>query len=373
MYNLNIAENIVKLRHDKKITQEQLAEFIGVTKASVSKWENGQSTPDIVILPQLATFFDVTVDQLIGYTPLLSKEQIQKLYQRFAKDFAERPFEEVMAETQDYVKRYYSCYGFLLQICTLWLNHGRLADSKERQQEIYQQILKLCVRIKENCKDIKIYGKAVVIQATACFQTGNFKDIMDELEEFSDSSNYRIQSSVLLIQAFAMQGDIEKAVSYSQINMYGNIMWLLTNATYYLMVNAENLVVCEETIQRIEKVADIYKIKELNPNILLSFEFQSALYYIRHNDTTKAMEHINQYVACLKQLFSTEEICLHGDSYFNKVEKWFDDEFDNGTNAPRDRKVILEDARNTLDSPLFDALNGFPEFENARKKVKELK
>ena len=43
MQSLRIGENIVRLRHEKKITQEQLAAFIGVTKASVSKWENGVS------------------------------------------------------------------------------------------------------------------------------------------------------------------------------------------------------------------------------------------------------------------------------------------------------------------------------------------
>lgn len=57
MKTLNISENIIRLRHERKLTQEQLADFIGVTKASVSKWETGQSTPDITILPQLAAFF----------------------------------------------------------------------------------------------------------------------------------------------------------------------------------------------------------------------------------------------------------------------------------------------------------------------------
>lgn len=74
MYQLKIAENIVRLRHEKKITQERLAEFLGVTKASVSKWETGQSMPDILMLPQLATYFDVKVDELMGYVPQLSKE-----------------------------------------------------------------------------------------------------------------------------------------------------------------------------------------------------------------------------------------------------------------------------------------------------------
>ena len=54
--------------------QDELATFLGVTKASVSKCENGQSMPDILLLPELATYFDVSVDELLGYEPQLSKE-----------------------------------------------------------------------------------------------------------------------------------------------------------------------------------------------------------------------------------------------------------------------------------------------------------
>ena len=76
--SLKIAENIAHLRKKRGITQDELASFLGVTKASVSKWENGQSMPDIILLPEIATYFDVSVDTLIGYEPQLSKEQIQK-------------------------------------------------------------------------------------------------------------------------------------------------------------------------------------------------------------------------------------------------------------------------------------------------------
>ena len=79
MESLNFSDNLVKLRHSKKITQEELAEFIGVTKASVSKWETRQSLPDILLLPKLASFFGVSVDELLGYEPQLGKEQIQKI------------------------------------------------------------------------------------------------------------------------------------------------------------------------------------------------------------------------------------------------------------------------------------------------------
>ena len=373
MNRLNIADNIVRLRHKKKITQEQLAEFIGVTKASVSKWENSQSMPDITILPQLAAFFDVTVDELIGYMPQLSKEQIQNLYQKFGKEFAELPFEEVIKETETYVKRYFSCYPFLLQICILWLNYCNMAENEERQKEIWFNIEMLCKRIKSNCKDMKIYGNATILQAFIYFQTGRIKEVIDELEEFSISNRFNSQSSDLLIKAYAMLDNIEKADRYAQISMYENVMNLLANAASYIFIQKEHLSICEETIYRIERIAEIYKIAELNPNNLAIFEYQAAICYLTHGEKQKAMKHIEKYVSLLFQLFSSKELYLHGDSYFNKIEEWFEDEFDNGTNAPRNRKVVLEDAKKTLDAPIFSILNGDPKFEKIKNKIKELK
>ncbi len=67
MNGMNLSENIIRLRRKRKLTQEQLADFVGVTKAAVSKWETAQSIPDILLLPRLASLFDVTVDELIGY------------------------------------------------------------------------------------------------------------------------------------------------------------------------------------------------------------------------------------------------------------------------------------------------------------------
>ena len=49
MKEINIAQTIIDKRKEKGITQEDLAEYIGVSKASVSKWETGQSYPDITL------------------------------------------------------------------------------------------------------------------------------------------------------------------------------------------------------------------------------------------------------------------------------------------------------------------------------------
>ena len=66
MNTIKIQEQIVFLRKQKGLTQEELAKALGVTNQAVSKWESGQCCPDIQLLPELAKLFEVTVDELLG-------------------------------------------------------------------------------------------------------------------------------------------------------------------------------------------------------------------------------------------------------------------------------------------------------------------
>lgn len=74
--NFNLADNLQLLRKQKGITQEELAEEFGVTSQSISKWELGINCPDITMLPKLADYYRVSIDELIGYKPLSSINSI---------------------------------------------------------------------------------------------------------------------------------------------------------------------------------------------------------------------------------------------------------------------------------------------------------
>ena len=62
---MNVADRIQNLRKIKGISQEQLAEAIGVSRQAVSKWESEQSTPDLEKIVLMSDFFDVTTDYLL--------------------------------------------------------------------------------------------------------------------------------------------------------------------------------------------------------------------------------------------------------------------------------------------------------------------
>lgn len=75
---INIKDTLRMLRRNKNITQEALAEHLGITPQSVGKWERGEGFPDITMLPRLAFYFDVTVDELLDVGQVRIDQRIQE-------------------------------------------------------------------------------------------------------------------------------------------------------------------------------------------------------------------------------------------------------------------------------------------------------
>ena len=69
MNEMTLGQRIAALRRQKELTQEAVAEALGVSAQAVSKWENDVSCPDIMLLPQLAKMLGVTVDALLSGEP----------------------------------------------------------------------------------------------------------------------------------------------------------------------------------------------------------------------------------------------------------------------------------------------------------------
>ena len=64
---IKLAESIRTFRKERSLTQEQLAEVLGVTVGAVYKWEAGLSTPELPLIVEMADFFDTSIDVLLGY------------------------------------------------------------------------------------------------------------------------------------------------------------------------------------------------------------------------------------------------------------------------------------------------------------------
>lgn len=72
---MKIGNKIRELRKQRRITQEQLANSIGVSFQAVSKWENNIGLPDITLVPVLANYFHVSIDDLFDYSSKETKKR----------------------------------------------------------------------------------------------------------------------------------------------------------------------------------------------------------------------------------------------------------------------------------------------------------
>ena len=79
---LKLSENLKTLRKEQGNTQDELANHLGVSVQAVSKWERGDGFPDITLLPRIAFYYNVTVDDILGCSALRKQEEIEAFMQK---------------------------------------------------------------------------------------------------------------------------------------------------------------------------------------------------------------------------------------------------------------------------------------------------
>lgn len=102
--NTKIADNIRRLRKERSLTQEQLAEALGVTVGAAYKWENGRSIPEVCTLMQLADLFGISLDALVGFE--VQSGGVAVLEERIHKLQREKKYDIAIAESEKALLRY---------------------------------------------------------------------------------------------------------------------------------------------------------------------------------------------------------------------------------------------------------------------------
>lgn len=101
---MQLNESIRSLRRERGMTQEQLAEAMNVSAAAVSKWENGQSVPDIAVLTALADYFEVSLDALVGY--MVQTRRREDMVEQIRHLTRHKQYAEALQEADEALKRY---------------------------------------------------------------------------------------------------------------------------------------------------------------------------------------------------------------------------------------------------------------------------
>ena len=118
---LTLAENIRTFRKERRYTQEQLAEILGVTAGAVYKWESGQSVPELGLLVEMADFFDVSVDALLGYR--MKDNGIEATKQRL-DEYSRNRDPQALAEAEKALQKYPNSFEIVFYCAVIYLIFG---------------------------------------------------------------------------------------------------------------------------------------------------------------------------------------------------------------------------------------------------------
>ncbi len=100
----SIGENIKKLRTEKGVTQEQLAGYLSITYQSVSKWENNVTTPDLFLIPAIAEYFEVQIDELFKPNMRGYKNKAERFLYLYGAHSTKENFDKADAEYEKLFK-----------------------------------------------------------------------------------------------------------------------------------------------------------------------------------------------------------------------------------------------------------------------------
>ena len=146
---IQLAQNIRTFRKQRALTQEQLAEVLGVTVGAVYKWEAGLSLPELTMLMELAVFFDTSVDVLLGYE--LQDNRLEATVERL-KNFRIQKNREGLGEAEKALKKYPNSFEIAYQAAAIYQYFGTESGEKQllhRAMELLEGTRKLLPQNKD--------------------------------------------------------------------------------------------------------------------------------------------------------------------------------------------------------------------------------
>ncbi len=188
---VNIGRTIARERRGRGVTQEALADHLGVSKAAVSKWELGQSLPDVSLLPRIAAYFSLTLDELFDWRDELTQKESAALY---AEVYAlgEKDLASAHDRLQELVAEHYSDANLLLMLTsllTVWAAGMAAPFAPEGERNgaldsatLADEALALLDRALEVATDPSTLYLAQQQKATTLFQTSRYEEAATLLE-----------------------------------------------------------------------------------------------------------------------------------------------------------------------------------------------
>lgn len=248
-------------RKRKGMTQEEMANRLGVTTPAVNKWENGVSQPDIQYLAPIARLLGISLDELLSFHEELSTDEINRIIKELDAKLETESYAEVFKWAENILHEYPNCNQLIWQVA-LVLDVGRLRRKAENTEQYaesinryYQMVLKdEDPQIKKNAAD-SLFGFYV--------RKGEYDKAEAYLQYFSQDDPIRKLKQAEIYKHKGMEEDACKL--YEQLLFSGyQILNQVLNVFYLLSMEKKDYVRAKMYLDKCSEMARTFEMGRYN-------------------------------------------------------------------------------------------------------------
>ena len=205
---LYIGQNLKNFRKARKLTQEEVAKHLGISFQSISKWERNDGYPDITMLPVLAHYYGVTIDELIGMNELESAQALEEINKQWEENRSNNNHSANVQLMRDALKLYPNNALLLVQLSA---SLERLDGTESEKQEYLRQSIEVQEQIISYCDDSEVRGSVLFNIAHAYYRYGDYDKALAYAEKLPNAYKSRENALVLILADEARKNAVAKA------------------------------------------------------------------------------------------------------------------------------------------------------------------
>lgn len=353
MSAIHIGETIYQLRKKHGMTQDQLACKVGVSAGAVSKWENGNSAPDIFLLAPLARALHTTLDTLLSFQAEPSQEELARMKQELTGAFLQEGYAAGEARGRAYLHDYPN--SMQLKLIAAGLNNMYLMMEGEFSEEFVAVKKRECLALLQevaDSRDPELRPQALVVIAYIEMGLGHYEESERALKELPRSS---VDSMGLYPSLLLRQGKHDEAAKLCEGALLQHV-----NQSAFLLITMARI----STEKQEEREAVCY----LEAAAGLQSTFGTGMYSAA-GQLARLHLKAGRREAAAKWFGSYAEGVLgagydYADSpFFGTVKLEVE---------PEGQRIVRKKLLQTLiDEGEFDSLAGIPEYDRAMADLKE--
>ncbi len=337
---LTIGENIRSLRREKDITQEEFASIFGVSYQSVSRWEKGVCYPDMELLPDIAAFFGISVDKLMGADKAIEEKDVEEYVSRFKTALNKGLVYDCIGIAREGVAAYPNNYVLLNKLMLgLFISgdsSGNIAEWEDNIKKNDAEIIALGERIIKYCPDQNIRLEATARLAFQHCLIGRKEMGRKLFDTLPSADNCRENCIWPALEEDETEAFVRKKIKadYESLRSY---VWYLASSE---CTSVENQIKIFEKVFKLEELmTDGNTIKNDWGHCRLYFEIAGC--YLKLNDMENALKYIELCLKHAKLFDERPEVQTYSSIVFGDITEKRSD-FETTDSRPLS-EIVIED------------------------------